>query len=251
MNENRKNAYMELCTKLRTMRLSGMAEKLEEQAANPNIDLTPADIRIADIIESEWNMRNNKKFSRYLKKAQLRYPDASLDDTIYEPDRLLDIGTIQSLLDCNWINEGRNVLITGKTGAGKSYYANVIAISALRKFKTVRYYKTRDMIYDLEKARLEGRITESIIELYKIDLLILDDFGFMDLDPDNCRYLFEVIDAREGRKSIIVISQLPIESWYSIFKDSTYAEACLDRMVCDAYRLEFNGRNMRNPNLQH
>ena len=228
-----------------------MAEKLEEQAANPNIDLTPADIRIADIIESEWNMRNNKKFSRYLKKAQLRYPDASLDDTIYEPDRLLDIGTIQSLLDCNWINEGRNVLITGKTGAGKSYYANVIAISALRKFKTVRYYKTRDMIYDLEKARLEGRITESIIELYKIDLLILDDFGFMDLDRDNCRYLFEVIDAREGRKSIIVISQLPIESWYSIFKDSTYAEACLDRMVCDAYRLEFNGRNMRNPNLQH
>ena len=196
-------------------------------------------------------MRNNKKFSRYLKKAQLRYPDASLDDTIYEPDRLLDIGTIQSLLDCNWINEGRNVLITGKTGAGKSYYANVIAISALRKFKTVRYYKTRDMIYDLEKARLEGRITESINELYKIDLLILDDFGFMDLDPDNCRYLFEVIDAREGRKSIIVISQLPIESWYSIFKDSTYAEACLDRMVCDAYRLEFNGRNMRNPNLQH
>ena len=251
MNENRKNVYMELCTKLRTMRLSGMAEKLEEQAANPNIDLTPADIRIADIIESEWNMRNNKKFSRYLKKAQLRYPDASLDDTIYEPDRLLDIGTIQSLLDCNWINEGRNVLITGKTGAGKSYYANVIAISALRKFKTVRYYKTREMIYDLEKARLEGRITESINELYKIDLLILDDFGFMDLDPDNCRYLFEVIDAREGRKSIIVISQLPIESWYSIFKDSTYAEACLDRMVCDAYRLEFNGRNMRNPNLQH
>ena len=251
MNENRKNVYMELCTKLRTMRLSGMAEKLEEQAANPNIDLTPADIRIADIIESEWNMRNNKKFSRYLKKAQLRYPDASLDDTIYEPDRLLDIGTIQSLLDCNWINEGRNVLITGKTGAGKSYYANVIAISALRKFKTVRYYKTREMIYDLEKARLEGRITESINELYKIDLLILDDFGFMDLDPDNCRYLFEVIDAREGRKSIIVISQLPIESWYSIFKDSTYAEACLDRMVCDAYRLEFNGRNMRNHNLQH
>lgn len=251
MNENRKNVYMELCTKLRTMRLSGMAEKLEEQAANPNIDLTPADIRIADIIESEWNMRNNKKFSRYLKKARLRYPDASLDDTIYEPDRLLDIGTVQSLLDCNWIDEGRNVLITGKTGAGKSYYANVIAISALRKFKIVRYYKTRDMIYDLEKARLEGRITESINELYKIDLLILDDFGFMDLDPDNCRYLFEVIDAREGRKSIIVISQLPIESWYSIFKDSTYAEACLDRMVCDAYRLEFNGRNMRNPNLQH
>ena len=251
MNENRKNAYMELCNMLRSMRLSGMAEKLEEQAANPNIDLVPFDTRIADIIESEWNMRINKKFSRFLKKARLRYPDASLDDTIYEPDRLLDVDTVQYLLDINWIEEGRNLLITGKTGAGKSYYSNVIAISALRKFKTVYYCKTRDLIYQLEKARLEGTITESINELYKIDLLILDDFGMMDLDPDSCRYLFETIDAREGRKSIIVVSQLPIESWYSLFKDSTYAEACLDRLVCDAYRLEFNGRNMRNPNLQH
>lgn len=251
MKENRENKYTELCTMLRSMRLSGMAEKLTEQGNNPNIDLKTFDERISDIIESEWSMRNNKKFMRLLKKAHLRYPDASLDDTIYDPDRLLDVNAVQALIHSDWIAAGRNLLITGKTGAGKSYYSNVIAISALREFNTVRYYKARELIYQLEKARLEGTITEAINDLYKIDLLILDDFGLMDLDPDKCRYLFEAIDAREGRKSIVVVSQLPIESWYSLFKDSTYAEACLDRLVCDAYRLEFNGRNMRNPNLQH
>ena len=77
----------------------------------------------------------------------------------------------------------------------------------------------------------------------------MDDFGLMELDFEKCRYLFELIDAREGRKSIIVVSQLPVNSWYSLFKDNTYADACLDRLVFKAYRLEFNGKNMRNPNF--
>ncbi len=77
---------------------------------------------------------------------------------------------------------------------------------------------------------------------------MLDDFGLMPLDPNVCRNLFELIDSREGRKSTIVISQLPLKDWFGIFKDNTYADACLDRLVSKAYRLEFNGKNMRNPN---
>ena len=88
-----------------------------------------------------------------------------------------------------------------------------------------------------------------IDELSKIDLLIIDDFGLMELDLNKCRNLFEVIDSREGRKSIIVVSQFPVSAWYSMFSNSTYADACLDRLVHNSYRVEFNGRNMRNPNL--
>ena len=90
---------------------------------------------------------------------------------------------------------------------------------------------------------------EYISKLAKLDLVVLDDFGLMDLDPDKCRNLFELIDAREGRKSMIVISQLPVSSWYELFKDNTYADACLDRLVNRAFRLQFNGKNMRNPSL--
>ena len=105
------------------------------------------------------------------------------------------------------------------------------------------------MIYELESAVLKNEYLDYIGKLSKLDLLILDDFGMMDLNPDMCRNLFELIDAREGRRSIIVISQLSISSWYTLFKDNTYADSCMDRLVHKAYRLEFHGKNMRNPQL--
>ena len=78
-------------------------------------------------------------------------------------------------------------------------------------------------------------------------MLVLDDFGLMELDIDKCRDLFEVIDSRDNRKSTVIVSQLPVKSWYELFSDNTYAEACLDRMIHKAFRLELNGKNMRNP----
>ena len=219
----------ELCIMLRNMKLSGMAEELEKQEENPNRDLVSFDERVSKIIESEWTMRYNKKFDRFLKKANLRYPDASFDDTVYDLDR--------------------HLIITGKCGGGKSYFSNVLAVNALRQFKKVRYMKTENLILQMDKAHLENTVLETINDLSTPDLLILDDFGLMDLDLNKCRNLFEVIDAREGRRSMIVISQFPVNAWFSLFKDSTFADACLDRLVHGAFRLEFNGKNMRNPQL--
>lgn len=239
----------ELCMKLRHMKLSGMADELERQNNDPNHDLVSFDERLNGIINAEWNLRYNKKLNRFIKKATLRYPEADLDDAIYDPARQLDTDTIERLSKCSWIEEGRNLLVTGASGSDKSYIANALCICALRQFKTVCYSKTSTLIYELEKADLEKTHLEYISKLVKLDLVVLDDFGLMDLDPDKCRNLFELIDAREGRKSIIVISQLPVSSWYELFKDNTYADACLDRLVNRAFRLQFNGKNMRNPSL--
>jgi len=236
-----------LILKLRSMKLSGMAEELEKQKEDPNYDLLSFEERIEMIVDEEWNLRYNKKFSRFLKNATLRYPDASFDETINDPERSLDTDTISRLMDCVWIEEGRNLLITGSAGTGKSYLACALAVCALKQFKSVRFSKTSSMIYELEKADLNSEHNEYLSKLSKLDLLVLDDFGLMELDPDKCRNLFELIDSREGRKSTIVISQLPVSSWYDLFKDNTYADSCMDRLVHKAYRLQFNGKNMRNP----
>ncbi len=233
--------------RLKQMKLSGMAEAYESQILNPNSNLSDFYERFAGIVDFEWELRFNKKFNRFLKKATLRYPQASFDDTIYDPDRMLDVDTIQRLATCKWLDEGRNLLITGATGAGKSYISNALCISAIRLFKTVKYIRANTMMSEMDQARIKGTYLDYINHMSRLDMLVIDDFGLMDLDIDKCRDFFEVIDSRDNIKSTVVVSQFPVKSWYDLFADNTYADACLDRIVHKAYRLELNGKNMRNP----
>ena len=97
---------MVIIDRLKQMKMSGMAEAYEEQLLNPNIDLTSFFTRFSNIVNFEWELRFNKKFNRFLKKATLRYPQASFDDTIYEPDRQLDTAPLNSWLPVNgWTKE--------------------------------------------------------------------------------------------------------------------------------------------------
>lgn len=238
---------IKLIERLKQMKMSGMAEAYEEQVKNPNSDLTGFYDRFSNIVNHEWELRFNKKFNRYLKKATLRYPQASFDDSIYEPDRMLDTETIELLSTCKWLDDGRNLLITGATGAGKSYISNALCIAAIRQFKTVKYIRANTMMSEMDQARIKGTYLDYVKGMSQLDMLVVDDFGLMDLDIDKCRDFFEVIDSRDNRKSTVVVSQLPVKSWYDLFADNTYADACLDRIVHRAFRLELNGKNMRNP----
>ena len=140
---------------LRAMRLSRMAEAFEKQMLDPNADLSPFMDRFSRIVNEEWDARFNKKFNKLLRQAKLRYPAADLDGTIYDPDRLLDTSAIESLSTCGWIDEGRNLLISGKSSSGKAYLANALSVAALRQFKTVRYIKASRLMSELEQARIK------------------------------------------------------------------------------------------------
>ena len=236
----------EICSKLKVMRLSGMAEMLEDVLSDPNSELLPFREKIQKIIDAEWELRYSKKLNRFIKKATLKYPAADLDESIYEPDRQLDSRIVEELAKCEWIEQGKNLIITGKSGSGKSYLANALCICALRQFKTVRYIKSSQLINELTKAEKLDESQEFLNQYAAYELLVVDDFGLMNLDVDKCRNLFEVFDSRDPGKSTLVISQFPTSSWYDMFHDHTYAEACLSRLLSSAYRLEMNGKNMRN-----
>ena len=237
-----------LCEQLRQMRLSGMAEALEAQLLDPNADLRSAMERIEDIVTQEWQLRYNKKFKKFLKRATLRYPQADFDDSLYDPVRKLDTNAVQKLATCQWIEQGKNLLITGATGTGKSYLSNALCIAALRQFKTVRYVRACHLMDELAQARDNKTYLEFEDEIAKLDLLVIDDFGLMELDLDKCRDLLNVIDSRDQRHSTMVVSQFPVEKWYDFFVDHTYADACLDRLTDRkySYRLEMYGPSRRN-----
>ena len=236
----------ELCNKLKSMRFSGMAEALEQVFLDPNADLIPFREKVQELVDAEWGLRYNKKLNRFIKKATLKYPSADFDDSIYDPERMLDAHIIEELAKCRWIEQGKNLIITGRTSSGKSYLSNALCICALREFKSVKYIKASQLINELSRAEKTDCYQELLDQMASYDLLAVDDFGLMDLDINKCRNLFEVFDSRDPLKSTLVVSQIPVASWYDMFQEHTYAEACLARLLSEAYRLEMNGKNMRN-----
>ncbi len=135
--------------------------------------------------------------------------------------------------------------MTGGAGAGKTYIACALCITALHQMHTVKYIRANYLLQDAEHARQEGTYYDYSNKMSHYDLLVIDDFGLMDLDLNKCRDLFEIIESRDCRKATIIISQLPVSDWYKLFGDNTYADACLSRMTSKAYRLDFPGRDLR------
>lgn len=239
-----------LCTILKKLHLSSMAEELKKQSNDPNADLKSFMERLDDIVMSEWNTRATKKFQRLLKKSHLKYPGAFFDSSIEDPKRNLDTDTMNRITgNTVWVDGGRNLLITGMCGSGKTFWACALGVLVMHQNRSVRYTKASLLMNEIARTQTNGdpEIFHKELEaLSNVDLLIIDDFGMMNLDIEMCRNLFEILDAREGRKSTVVISQMPVKDWYDLFKDSSYADACLDRLTSKAYRLEFNGIDMRN-----
>ena len=236
-----------ICERLRSLKMSAMADAFETQLKDPNADLAPFMERFTSIVNHEWQTRYDKKLKKLSRYAGLRYPDASLDDTIYDPARKLDTTSIERLATCHWIDEGKNLLITGMTSSGKTYLCNALCGCALQQLKTVQYIRASKLMLELEQARLQTTYLDYVTGLSKVDLLAIDDFGLMELDLDKCRDLFEVIDGRDGRKSTIIVSQFPVHTWFDLFQEHTYADACLARITDKrhSYRLEMNGISMR------
>lgn len=236
-----------LIERLRSFRIPGMVEEFKKQLQDPNVELLPFQERFARLVNAEWFKRYNKKFNDKLKKAGLKYKDADLDESLYDTARMLDTQTIELLAKCKWIDEGKNLLITGMSGSGKTYLSNALCIAALRQLKDVHYIRTGILMRELDRARKKDTYLEYVEEKLSLDLLVIDDFGLIEFDLDKCRDLFEVIDGRDGRRSTIIVSQFPVKKWYDLFADMTYAEACLSRITDKkhTYRLEMNGRSMR------
>lgn len=237
--------FYELSDKLRKMKLSGMAEALEAFSEDANLGLRPPLEILSRIIENEWEQRNEKKFNRFLKNAMLKYPSASFDERLSAPERRIDLMAIQQLSECNWIDEGRNLTVTGMTGTGKTYLVCALALCAIRKFYDVRYIKASTLINEYAAAKMEGKSLSYANKMISHDLLIIDDFGFMSLNNDDCLFIFEILDGRSARKSTVVASQLPRENWYDLFSDNTYADACMDRLTKGAYKIELFGPSLR------
>lgn len=231
--------------KLHDLRLSAMAEAWTAQQKDPTIGSLSFDERLALLVDIEHMARHNRKLARLLKDAELRIANAVVEDVETSAQRGLDRAMLKQLSTCTWISEHQNVLITGATGVGKSYLACALAQAACRQGRRVLYRRAPRLIDELALAKTAGQGAKLLSRLAKLDLLVIDDLGIGTLKDAQRQDLLEVIDDRYGRSATIITSQLPLGKWHEWVADPTLADAILDRIVHNAYKLDLKGPSRR------
>lgn len=232
---------------LRCLRLPGMADALAEQLEHPErygqLEFTA---RLGLLVDRETQDRDNRRLARNLKTAQLR-SQACIEDLDFTRPRGLDRTQILTLAEAGWVTGHRDLLITGPTGAGKTYLACALAQAAVRRGHKALYWRLPRLLDELRLAHADGRVTKLMTSWARIDVLVLDDLGLRPLSDAQAADLLEVIDDRHGRRSTIVTSQLPVRSWHDNLGEPTLADAICDRLVHTAHRIELRGESLRRP----
>ncbi len=230
---------------LRTLRLDGMAKALEEQLQMSDIEDLPFTDRLALLIDRESTERASRRLRTRLKQAKLRQGNACVEDIDYRTRRGLDKGLFLALSSCDWVAQHRNVLLTGPTGVGKTFLACALAQKACREGYKVQYLRVPRLFEELRLAHVDGRYPKLMAGLAKTDLLVLDDWGLAPLADADRHELLEILEDRHEVRSTMVTSQLPVDDWYEAIDHPTLADAILDRLVHNAYRLALKGESMR------
>lgn len=231
--------------KLDQLGLKGMLRAYQIQQRQPEADALSFDERLGLLIDAETSDRDTRRIERLLKLAKLRQGNASLEDVIYRPERKLDRGQLMALADCNWIRQRHALILTGPTGAGKSWLACALGRQACRNGHSTYYVTATQLFDDLRLAQGNGTLGKIKRQLIKTELLILDDLGIGGIDVHLGPTLLEIIDQQSAQGALLITSQFPSERWYDLFNDPTVADAVLDRIVHRARFIKLEGESMR------
>lgn len=237
--------FNQLISQLRQLKLQGMANALERQNEQPNTyDNLSFIERLQMLVENELTERNCRKQLRLVSAAKFKLA-ARAAEIDYTHPRGLKQEVLVELLQCNWLTQAQNILITGPCGSGKTYVACAIGHEACMKGNSVKYYRLSRLMMAFAQAKADGSYSRLLAQLAKLDCLILDDWGLEPLNAPQRNDLMEIMDDRHGSKSTMILSQLPTDQWYQSIGDNTLADAILDRIMHNAHRIKLKGESLR------
>ncbi len=229
---------------LQAMKFLGMRKAFEDQLEMADIEKLSFEERFGLLVDREKTERENRRLSTRLRKAKLRH-QASMEDIDFKHPRGLDKQLMLSLGACEWIKSHHNIFIMGPTGIGKSYLACAIAQKACREGYSALYLRLPKLFSELSLAKGDGRYGKLLTGFSRTNLLILDDWGLSKLNKEQQRDFLEIVEDRYEVGSTVITSQLPVSHWHEVIDDPTLADAILDRLVHNAYKINLKGDSMR------
>ena len=228
------------------IKLRGMACKMKAILETPIQNRPPLEVAIAEMIESELLHRKQSRTDKLLKASKLRFK-TPLEEILCSPERNLKKETLTTLASCDYILQGRHIIITGKAGCGKTWLSCALGRQACLLGYKVVFNDMIKLSEEITTANLTGTYLKFIEKLMRYNLIILDDFGLRSMDEHSRLAIYQLLDGnRENYKiSIIITSQLPIDKWYDFLTPGSQTESILDRLFNSAHRIELQGKSLR------
>jgi DNA replication protein DnaC len=237
--------HAQLIEKINDLGYQGLQEAYERQCEDISYHTLPFETRLYQLLDAQALHLKNKRIAMNRRLSKIKDKQAAVESVDFRAQRRLDKAQVHALATMDFIRAHHNVIITGKTGTGKSYLAQALANRAIVDGFKACYVRTPSLLEEIRISRIDGTYTNLLKKYSRFALLVLDDFGIAPMHEDDATNLFEIIEDRTSINSTIITSQLPVSEWYGYLNNNTVADAILDRVVHSSHRIELHGESMR------
>jgi DNA replication protein DnaC len=224
---------------MRTLKLGGMVRDWR------SVRYTDTEQYVTELLKLELHEREVNRINRMVKTAGFRVIK-TLEDFVWNTDIELPNGlTREYMEDLQFLAPKENLIFMGTVGTGKTHLATAIALKACQEGRRVRFFTAASLANILLEKNNKGTLNNFLGTLKKVELIVIDEIGFVPLHKDAAELLFQVISDCYERKSLIITSNLEFSQWNTVFGDNRLTAALIDRLIHHSHIVIFSGESYR------
>ena len=239
MNYTKSESFESIEQTMRSLKLGGLAKEWR------NIEYHDSEQYMRDLLEIEVREREANRMNRMIKQANFRVTK-TLDDFIWKPGiEVPSTITREEIETASFVRKKENLVLLGTVGTGKTHLATAVAMNLCEQGRHVRFYTATGLANILQEKQLRGTLTSFMTSLRKVELLVLDEIGFITLHKEASELLFQVVSDCYEQKSLIITSNLEFSHWNTVFGNDKLTAAMIDRLIHHSHILVFSGPGHR------